>query len=144
MTETMPLYSLYSSAVVLLFGIILLPSLSLAFCFEEAGRLYGLNPRLLWSIAKVESDFNPTAINRREKDFDYGVMQINSWWYTRMGKERWMALLIRATTSKQEPGYWLSPSGSMEVSGKAWGITMHSLKSTETGMSKKSMTYFRL
>jgi hypothetical protein len=32
-------------------------------CFEEAAAKYGLNPKLLYAIARVESNFNPYAIN---------------------------------------------------------------------------------
>jgi soluble lytic murein transglycosylase-like protein len=52
-----------------------------AYCFEEAGRYYGVSPRLLWAIAKVESNFNPKALNRNKNGtYDIGLMQINSRW----------------------------------------------------------------
>ncbi|HRR40151.1 MAG TPA: lytic transglycosylase domain-containing protein [Syntrophales bacterium] len=64
-----------------------------AFCFEEAGETYNISPLLLWSIAAVESAFNPNAINRNANgSYDYGVMQINSSWYHTLGKERWSRL----------------------------------------------------
>jgi len=64
-----------------------------AFCFEEAGQTYNISPELLWAIAKVESDFRPDAINKNTNgSYDYGVMQINSWWYSKLGKERWESL----------------------------------------------------
>lgn len=63
------------------------------FCFEEAGRLYGVSPLLLWGIAKVESKFNPRAINYNSNGtYDFGVMQINSTWYRILGKEIWSRL----------------------------------------------------
>jgi len=69
------------------------PAPSRAFCFEEAGLIYNISPELLWAIAKVESGFNPEAINKNSNgSYDYGVMQINSWWYTKLGKERWSSL----------------------------------------------------
>ena len=62
-----------------------------AFCFEEAGKKYGISPQLLWAIAKTESNFNPTAVNyNKNGSFDYGLMQINSAWYKGLGRERWM------------------------------------------------------
>ncbi|HOE19210.1 MAG TPA: lytic transglycosylase domain-containing protein [Syntrophales bacterium] len=61
-----------------------------AFCFEEAGEAYGISPLLLWSIASVESSFNPAAINHNSNgSYDYGVMQINSNWFRVLGKEQW-------------------------------------------------------
>ena len=63
------------------------------FCFEEAGRLYNISPFLLWSITKVESNFQPNAINwNRNGTYDYGAMQINSSWYATLGHERWNML----------------------------------------------------
>ena len=73
--------------------ILLFPSLSLSFCFEEAGEEYGISPQLLWAIAKNESNFNPHAVNRNNNgSFDFGLMQINSSWYDKLGHDRWMML----------------------------------------------------
>jgi len=48
-------------------------------CFQNAGAYYGVSPVLLWAIAKVESNFNPFAINRNSNGtYDIGIMQINS------------------------------------------------------------------
>lgn len=55
-----------------------------AFCFNEAGARYRVDPQLLRAIAQVESGMNPTATgyNRDKKgqvtSRDYGLMQINS------------------------------------------------------------------
>lgn len=48
--------------------------------FIEAGKVYKLNPKLLWAIAYKESRFNPKAINKANKNgtYDIGLMQINS------------------------------------------------------------------
>ncbi|BEV73034.1 MULTISPECIES: lytic transglycosylase domain-containing protein [unclassified Paludibacterium] len=52
---------------------------SLAWCWKEAGSRYQIDPRLLWAIAKVESGFNPRAVNRnRDGSVDIGLMQVNS------------------------------------------------------------------
>lgn len=69
--------------MLLLVSLLLLYSNSFAFyhCFFDAGKRYGVDPILLISIAKVESNFNPKAINiNRNGTKDYGIMQINSFW----------------------------------------------------------------
>lgn len=64
-----------------------------AFCFEEAAREANVPPGLLWAIAKVESDFNPTALrHNRNGSYDIGVMQVNSSWYGTLGPEVWNTL----------------------------------------------------
>lgn len=50
-------------------------------CFIDAGAMYGIHPNLLWAIAKVESGFNPRAINKNANGtYDVGIMQINTSW----------------------------------------------------------------
>ena len=69
------------------------PAFASAFCFSEAGTEYGISPELLWSIAKVESGFNPRAVRwARNGTYDYGVMQINSGWAPRLGLAVWQSL----------------------------------------------------
>lgn len=67
----------------------MLPGTSSAFCFDHAGLYYNIPPDLLRSIARVESDYNPTAVNRnKDGTWDYGLMQVNSRWAGELG-ERW-------------------------------------------------------
>jgi soluble lytic murein transglycosylase-like protein len=62
-------------------------------CFQEAGVEYSINPLILKAIAKVESNFNPRAVNwNKNGTYDFGVMQINSSWYYTLGKDWWMTL----------------------------------------------------
>ncbi|GAB4415803.1 MAG: hypothetical protein OHK0032_11940 [Thermodesulfovibrionales bacterium] len=64
----------------------LVPSISNAFCFDEAGGAFGINPFLLRGIARVESNLNPAAINRNTNgSVDIGLMQVNSSWVSSMG-----------------------------------------------------------
>ena len=63
------------------------------FCFDDAGAEYGISPLILRAIAKVESNFNPAAINwNRNGSYDFGIMQINSSWANVLGLERWNTL----------------------------------------------------
>ena len=63
------------------------------FCFQEAGEEYRIHPQILEAIARVESNFNPRAVNwNKNGTYDFGVMQINSSWYYTLGKEWWMTL----------------------------------------------------
>jgi hypothetical protein len=57
-----------------------------AFCFEDAGKTYGINPSLLKSIARIESNLNPKATNKNQNgSTDIGLMQINSFWIKPLG-----------------------------------------------------------
>ncbi len=67
----------------------LLPRSADAFCFEEAGKKYGINPGLLQSIAKVESGLNAKAVNvNKNGSTDLGVMQVNSAWIEKLKLNR--------------------------------------------------------
>ena len=47
--------------------------------FEEAGKYYNVDPRLLWCVAKVESNHNPYAVGKNTNGtYDIGLMQINT------------------------------------------------------------------
>ena len=94
-----------ATATIVIF-IFALPSVSNAFCFEQAGQEYDIAPLLLWGIARTESGFNPTAVNRNKNGtFDYGVMQINSSWAATLGTERWNALADPCTNVRT--GAWI-------------------------------------
>jgi len=51
-------------------------------CWDAAGARHGIDPWLLYAIASVESQYNPTVISRPNRDGtrDIGLMQINSNW----------------------------------------------------------------
>lgn len=56
-------------------------------CWDSAGAAYGVDPWLLFAIAKVESGFNSNAINRnKNKSTDFGMMQINDLWLPTLKK----------------------------------------------------------
>lgn len=59
------------------------------FCFEDAGKTYGINPVLLKSIARIESNLNPKAMNKNQNgSVDIGLMQINSFWTKTLGLDK--------------------------------------------------------
>ena len=70
--------------------LLFVPSVSAAFCFEDAGEHYNVSSGLLRAIAKVESNFNPKAYNENKNQHgkvisrDFGLMQINSTWFDRL------------------------------------------------------------
>ena len=79
--------------VLCLLFLFIYPSDSYSFCFKEAGTIYKIDSALLWVIAKVKSNFNPSAIHyNADGSFDYGVMQINSWWHKKLGIKQWKQL----------------------------------------------------
>lgn len=50
------------------------------YCWDVAAKEQGIAPELLMAISKVESDFNPNAINVNHGSVDHGHMQINTAW----------------------------------------------------------------
>lgn len=68
--------------------LLLVPVICSAFCFDEAGKTYGISSQLLQSIARIESNLNPNAINKNSNgSTDIGVMQVNSSWIGSLGLE---------------------------------------------------------
>ena len=63
---------------------LLMPLPAAAFCFQEAGQRYHVDPLLLQAIGIWESSLRPQAVNRNVDSngkllsTDYGVMQINT------------------------------------------------------------------
>lgn len=95
-----------SFLLVFLLFILLLPGIAASFCFEEAGRLYGISPLLLWGIAASESNFNPGAVHwNSDGSYDFGVMQINSSWALTIGPSLWSSLGDACTNIKV--GAWV-------------------------------------
>jgi len=47
--------------------LLLIPTLAYCFCFEDAGRYYGVSPHLLWAIAKVGKRFQPKGNKPQQK-----------------------------------------------------------------------------
>ena len=89
----MTIKSLHIVTMILLILAMVCPKNARAFCFKQAGQTYGISPQLIKAIAYQESAFDSNAIHHnRNGSFDYGVMQINSWWFETLGKMRWQSL----------------------------------------------------
>ncbi|OPL12126.1 MAG: hypothetical protein AVO38_03600 [delta proteobacterium ML8_D] len=74
--------------LILLF-VFLVSSRALAFCFDQAGEMYQINPVVIKAIAKAESGLDPSAVNHNKNgSYDTGLMQINSRWKKQLG-DRW-------------------------------------------------------
>ncbi len=53
-----------------------------------------MSPTILWAIAKEESNFDPAAVHlNKNGTYDFGLMQVNSWWADILGPEAWSALV---------------------------------------------------
>lgn len=92
--------------ILILFFFIIIPYQVMAFCFEEAGNLYGISPLLLRAIAEVESGLNAVAINKNpDGSYDFGLMQINSFWAQVLGIKNW--LLIGDPCNNVKVGAWI-------------------------------------
>lgn len=127
--------------LILFLIVILLPTIASAFCFEEAGREYGVDPAVLWSIAKNESNFNPWAVNHNSNgSYDFGLMQINSSWYNRLGKTLWQSLSDPCTNLKV--GAWIL-SDCIQRYGNTWQAVGCYNASTEYKRKKYAWKIYR-
>jgi soluble lytic murein transglycosylase-like protein len=85
------LLSLFLLLIIVLFPA--RPLLAQDYCFEDAGRMYGISPDLLWAISRAESGHQPFVVNfNKNGTYDYGHMQVNSSWYPVLGEGLWMSL----------------------------------------------------
>lgn len=98
-----------------------------AFCFEEAGARFDINPDLLKAIAFTESSMCQDAKNENRDSktgeitsTDYGLMQINSSWFPRfesMGVSR--QEIIDDPCTNVLAGAWVLAKN-FESTGETW------------------------
>lgn len=97
-------------------------SQSFAFCFNEAGETYNVNPLLLKAISYTESRLDPNAINKANSNgtYDIGLMQINSNWFPMLIQNG-----VNPDLVKTDPcanvfvGAWILAQN-FETSGEGW------------------------
>ncbi|WP_326939844.1 lytic transglycosylase domain-containing protein [Actimicrobium sp. GrIS 1.19] len=89
-------------------------------CWEEAGLRYGVNPTLLYAIARTESGLNPNAINRnRNGSYDLGLMQINSRWFPTLRRYGIDEQQLRQPCVSIHVGAWILAQN-MQRLGNSW------------------------
>lgn len=72
------------------------------YCFEMAQRKTNINKEILYTIAKIESNFKHNAKNKNNNGtVDYGIMQVNSYWFNYFRKRGY------------SKSYLLSPCGNI-------------------------------
>lgn len=73
------------------FAVAILSPAAGAFCWDEAGAEYGINPEILKAVSGVEAGYHQAVNWNRNGSYDACHMQINTRWYfwlkKRYGKE---------------------------------------------------------
>lgn len=89
-------------------------------CWEDAASRYGVNPYLLYAIAKTESNLNPAAMNRnKDGSYDIGLMQINSRWLPTLRKYGIEEAQLRDACTSIHVGAWVLAQN-MHRMGNSW------------------------
>lgn len=91
-------------------------------CFKQAAERYSIPLALLYAIAKVESNFDPNAVNRNtNKTSDHGLMQINSSWFDKLEKRYGIRRenVINDPCTNVEVGAWILASN-FQSKGRKW------------------------
>ncbi|CBL43660.1 Transglycosylase SLT domain protein [gamma proteobacterium HdN1] len=91
-------------------------------CFRAAAERYSVPQPLLYAIARVESNFNQSAVNRNTNgSTDYGIMQINSRWFTQLETEFGIPReqVIRDACINIHVGAWILATN-FATRGKKW------------------------
>ena len=120
--------------VILLFSTFL-SSTAFSFCFDEAGEMYDISSSILRAIAEVESSFDAYAVNHnKDGSYDYGLMQINSWWADRIGEDLWSSLGDPCMNVKV--GAWILAQCFHRL-----GYTMHGIGCYHSPSESKQLIY---
>ena len=77
-----------------------------AFCYDQAGAFYQIDPSILRAISKHESNNDPSIIHyNKNGSYDVGLMGINSCHADEVGPKRWAAM--RDPCMNVMTGAWL-------------------------------------
>lgn len=77
-------------------------------CVEDASKMYGVNPIIIYAIIKTESGFNPKAINKNKNGtYDIGLMQVNSSWLPTLRKYGYSANHLFDPCINVQVGTWV-------------------------------------
>ena len=77
-----------------------------AFCYDQAGAFYQIDPTILRAISKHESNNDPSIIHyNKNGSYDVGLMGINSCHADEVGPKRWAAM--RDPCMNVMTGAWL-------------------------------------
>lgn len=103
-------------------------------CWDQAARYQGVDPWLLYAIAKVESQFNPAAVNRANKNgsVDTGMMQINSIHWPRLRRYGIEPTALSNACASTYIGAWVLADAQRRY-GKTWkAIAAYNVGSLDT------------
>lgn len=113
-------------------------------CWDQAARYHGVDPWLLYSIAKVESQFNPSAVNRANRNgtVDTGLMQINSIHWPRLRQYGIEPTALTNACASTYIGAWVLADAQRRY-GKTWkAIAAYNVGSLNTpGRTKTGWKY---
>lgn len=89
--------------------------------WEGVAARWGVNPHILYAIAKTESNLNPRAINRANNNGseDVGMMQINSFWFPILARKGISREDLFDACVSLDVGAWIL-SQNMERHGNTW------------------------
>ncbi len=94
-----------------------------AFCFADAAKRYGVNKTLLMAIAKVESNWNPQALNVNDNgSTDHGLMQINSQHFKKLAAFNITEETIMEPCTNVHIGAWMLADMMKRHGAKWWSV----------------------
>jgi len=93
-------------------------------CYDHAEHKYGVPKPLLKAISRVESEFNPLAVNLNSTSYDIGVMQINSQHLAKLSRYGIQAADLYEPCTNIDVGAWILAQ-SIATHGYSWKAVAH-------------------